>query len=161
MKPPASLFDSLIGRPHYPWIVAGVSILLFLAPFLVAMAVDELSDLVSEGQWHGLLVPPTIIAYILLVAPRMTRQEARVLESLRSIIPIDDDSFSQIVDEHATIRPRNELIAHGGGIFLGLLSGMTSLEGTFSWLGLTWFLSTGLMYDPTTRPCCAPCSSPY
>jgi hypothetical protein len=146
MKPPTSLFDRLIGHPRYPWIAIGLSTLLFLAPFLVAFAGDELGELLSGGQWRGLLIPPTIIAYILLIAPRMTNQEARVLESLRSIILIDDESFGQIVEENATIRLRNELIALGSGILLGFLSGMVSLEGAFSWLGLIWFLSTGLMY---------------
>jgi hypothetical protein len=36
-----------------------------------------------------------VIVYILAVAPRLGRMDARVLRSLRPIVLIDDDSFAR------------------------------------------------------------------
>jgi hypothetical protein len=106
-----------------------------------------LPELVDGSQWRTLYIPAAVILYILAVAPRLARMDARVIRSLRPIVLIGDDEFSLLLYQASTVRPIHELIAFAAGVVLGaLLSLATGSSSTVSWLGLESFLSTGLMY---------------
>lgn len=143
---PTSLFDRIIGRPRSPWITLGIAALLFLVPLVAAYLDGRLSEILGESHVRGLLSPAAVITYILLVAPRLTGTEAAVLESLRQIALVDDASFQQLLDDVSAIRPRNELIAFGGGGLLGLAGAVSGLDGNPSWLAAALVLLNVLMF---------------
>jgi hypothetical protein len=146
MELPRSMFDRIIGRSRRPWIALSICALLFLVPFAIAYAQGELSEVVHGGTWRGLLVPPVIITYIVLVAPKMTQMGDRVIESFRPIVLIDDASFAHVIETAGYIKPRDEVIAIGVGFVVGCLAATRSFGGQFSWLGLEWFMANGLMF---------------
>lgn len=146
MDQPRSLFDRFIGRPRRPWVTRGVCALLLLAPFALAYAQNSLSVILHEGGWRGLLVPPVVITYIVLVAPKMTQMGDRVTESFRRIVLIDDASFARVIETSGRINPRAEIIALGAGFALGSLVATRSFAGQLSWLALEYVVANGLMY---------------
>jgi hypothetical protein len=145
MELPESLFDRFIARPRRRWIAYGVCALLFLAPFAFAHAQGSLSTILHKGGWRGLLVPPVIIAYIVLVAPKIAQMGDRVVESFRRIVLIDDASFMRVIAGASRIAPRAEAIAIVIGFAMGCLMATRSFE-QFSWLALEYILTNGLMF---------------
>ena len=146
MRPSKTLFDRLIGRPRWPGVVLGVAIFFLLAPIAIAWAGGSLDKLITSGQWRGLLVQPTVILYILAVAPRLARMETSVVNSLRPLVLIDDPGFELLLREAASISPWKELVAIGSGALVGLLSIIRKPDSSFSLLTAYWILSTVLMY---------------
>jgi hypothetical protein len=146
MELPRSLFDRYIDRPRRPKIALGVCALLFLAPFAIAYAQGALSEMLYGGTWRGLLVPPVIITYVVLVAPKMTQMSDRVIESFRRIVLIDDASFARVIETAGRIKPRNEMIAIVIGFLVGYLTATRSFGGQFSSLTLEYSIANGLMY---------------
>jgi hypothetical protein len=123
-----------------------VAFLLWLAPFAIAWTGGSLDRLFTNGQWRGLLVSPTVIMYILAIAPRLARMETGVVNSLRPLVLVENHSFERIIREAAYMSPRNELIAIGSGALVGLLSVIGSSGASISLLTAYWVLSTVLMY---------------
>jgi hypothetical protein len=146
MELPRSLFDRFIGRPRRPWIALGICALIFLAPFVIAYAEGSLSELLHEDGWRGLLVPPVIITYIVLVAPKMTQMGDKVITSFRQLVLIDDASFAHLIGTAGRVRPRDEATAIGVGFLVGILAGTRSISGDRSWLMLEWLVANGFMF---------------
>jgi hypothetical protein len=147
VEPPRPLFERWISRPRRPWATVSVALLLLLAPVGAALLDGVLPELLSQGHWRTVYIPPAVILYILAVAPFLARMEARVVRSLRPIVLIEDDDFDRLVYHTSYVRPAHELIAFVAGALLGVLwSRVTGSSGAVSWLSLEWLLSTGLMY---------------
>jgi len=146
MELPIPLYERYIGRSRRPWIALGVCALLFLAPFAIACAHGDLSEILQEGTGRGLLVPPMIITYILLVAPKMTQMGDRVIESFRQIVLVDNVSFDRAIGTAGRVKPRDEAIAIGVGFLVGCLTASRSIGEQISWLALEWFVANGLMF---------------
>jgi hypothetical protein len=91
MHGPASILERVVARPRRVWVTLGIVVVPFAAPVLVAYADDMLGRLFARGQWRGLLLPPTIIAYMLLIGSRMSGMDSAVLRSLRGVVQVDDD----------------------------------------------------------------------
>ena len=116
-KRATSLLESLIGRQK-PWVTACISLLLILVPPLCAYLDGVWSSFLGEGVWRVSYLPITVIIYILIVAPIMGRMDARVVESFRPLVLMDDAEFDRLVDEASRISPLGELLAFGaGGVF--------------------------------------------
>ena len=146
MNPPSSLFERLVARRRRAWVMLGIAALLFAAPFLAASADHVLRKLLSGAGWQGLLVPPAVITYILLVAPRMAGMEDTVLRAIRPAVLLDDDQFARLAQGATASTPRQEALIFGAGALVGLLISAGDSVVGFSWLGLAWLLSISLMY---------------
>jgi hypothetical protein len=146
MDAPASIFERVVARPRRLWVTLGIAVLLFAAPVLAAYADSTWNDLLARGQWRGLFLSPTIIIYILLIAPRMSGMESAVLRSLRRAVQVDDDEFNRLVQRARRRGFLEEAIVFGAGALLGV--GLTSQNSdlSLSWLGLEVLLSVALMY---------------
>lgn len=135
-QPAASLYGRLIGRERSPWIIAGVAVLLLLAPVVAAYLDGALGEAVSEGYWRVTLLPGAVITYILALAPIMTRMEAGVIKAFRPIVQLDDDDFERLVHRASRLSPIGEVLAFGLGAAFGLLGQRSDLEAGLSWLSL-------------------------
>jgi len=145
MKPSTTLFDKTISRPRRGWVTLGIALLLLLIPMAAAYVDGVLAEVFTGSQWRGMLIPVVVILYILLVAPRLGQTEAQVIESLRPIVLVDDDTFARLIRE-ADIRPRNELLAIVAGMAVGLLMFASDIGPPISWSALAFYLSSLLMY---------------
>jgi hypothetical protein len=146
MTLPESLFDRWIGRPRPWWVTAIIGLALTLPPFLFASLDSSLDAFLISGQWRGILGAPVMILFILVIAPRLVGSGQVVLHSLRSIVMIDDEAFERLIVQAVTIQPRDEFLAIGAGMLLGVLMSYEGLATPISASGLYWFLTTLLQY---------------
>ena len=145
MRRSSSLFDEWIARPRYPWINLSVALACLVGPFLVAWAEGLMGSVLSTNQWRGLLIPPTIIAYILAAAPRLATMESRVADALRLLVGDEDEGLTRVLDEAGAMAPTRELMAFGGGAAFALLMNLRGMT-SFTWLSLAMVLEMVLMY---------------
>lgn len=146
-KPTVSLFDRLLGRQRLSWITVVLSLLLILAPLGLAYMDGVFDELMTQGAWRHLLLPPAVIIYILAVAPAMARMEAGVVAAFRPLVQMDDEAFERLVAEATRISPRGEVIAFAVGAAFGLWTGSSwGLWAEAVWLGLYVPLSVALMF---------------
>jgi hypothetical protein len=146
MDLPTSLFARFISRPRRLRVMLGLALLLFLPAFAAAYLDGTLRSFLGSGQWRGVLLPPSLILYILAVAPSIARMEANVLRSFRPLVLVDDDRFSRVLSEAARIKPSSEVVAFGIGVLLGLLWVIRGSGISVTWIELYWLLSTALMF---------------
>ena len=147
MDQPTSILDRFFSRPRPVWVVLIVSLTLLLLPFAAVYLDGAMDEFFSQDRWRVFLLPPTIIIYIWLVSPLMTRMGANVIESFRPLIQLDDDSFDRMIHEASHIDPRHEWIAFGIGIILGIISTLSAdFDQGASWSKSYWLISSSLMY---------------
>ena len=146
MEQQKSLFDQVISKPR-PWgFFLGVAGLLFLSLFIAVLLDSNLEDFSSDFSWRGLLIPGTIILYILGVAPRMAHMEKRVLQSFQSILYLDEAEFEETINQSAKSSPRKELAAIGIGLVLSIFAATGSMGGELTWVTGYWVITTIAMY---------------
>ena len=124
----------------------GVAGLLFLSLFIAVLLDSNLEDFSSDFSWRGLLIPGTIILYILGVAPRMAHMEKRVLQSFQSILYLDEAEFEETINQSAKSSPRKELAAIGIGLVLSIFAATGSMGGELTWVTGYWVITTIAMY---------------
>lgn len=83
MSPTLSLFDRWIARPRRPWLIALGAVALLAAPPVAAAFDGTLSTFLTSDGWRQWLYP-TVIVYILAVAPRVARMDRAVAASSTS-----------------------------------------------------------------------------
>ncbi len=147
MDRPPSLFDHFISRPRPAWIKLSFSLSLLLLPFGAAYLDGMVGDFLHQGRWRVYLLSPTIIIYIWIISPIMTRVGADVVRVIRPLVSLDDESFDSLIAEVSRINPVHEGIAFGIGAILGIASVLASgFEEDTSWLRWYWLLTAGFMY---------------
>ncbi len=146
MEARTSVFDRLVARPRPFWATLAIATLLFAAPFLAAQADGVLGELLRQGTWQGLLVPPTVITYIFLVGPRLSAMEKTVLRSFRRVVELGDEQLNNVVRSAAGGGNRQEAVIFAAGALLGVAMLLRSSQIPLSWLGAEVALSFALMY---------------
>lgn len=141
--PTTSLWDRYIARPKKPWGPISAVLVIVAAPFLVARL--EGAELTLEA-WRGVLIPPAIIAYIILLAPRLVAMEDRVTTALQALMDEDPACLAQEAQVAEAKAPTRELLAFGAGIIFYLLFGWRSLGQMASWTQAILTLETFAMY---------------
>jgi hypothetical protein len=131
-QPTQSLPGRLVSRPRSPWITVGLGLVLILVPVAAAYLDGMLADLFQEGHLRPVLLPSTVIIYILAVAPILDRMQMRVIKAFRPLVLIDDEDFVQLVGTASRLNPIAEAAAFGAGAALGL------------WIGLSTFYGEGI-----------------
>ena len=146
MKQEFSLFDRAISKKRPDRFLIGIFIF-FTITLLGAIYLDSaLEELKRNLSWRGLMIPPTIIFYILAVAPGMARMDNRVFESFQEITLLDNDEFLDIVRQKTRISLKNELTVIGFGLIIGMIAAMGGMDWQFSWLNIYWFITSTAMY---------------
>ena len=146
MDLPSSLFQRFISRPRSPWPALGLLVFLPAALLAAARVEGSLAGFFAQRRSLALFVPPTVIAYILLISPRLARMDAIVVGSFRPLVLLDDESYRRAVWQALRIQPRHEMLAIGAGLVVGLLVSASSVAPGFSWLSLVWIVSETLMF---------------
>jgi len=145
MDKPTSLFDRLFVQPRRSVRLAAV-LALYLIPAAAASADGILADLFRGGGWRGVFLPPTIITYVMLVSPPMTRIENAVEQALRAMVLLPVERFDRLVSEVTRGEPRREALILAGGAALGLIAAGVSVEGPLLLTTLVWFAFSALSY---------------
>jgi len=146
MTAPASLFDRWIARPKRRWPSLSVALVLILAPFAIAWLEGSLGWLFETGRWRDVLIAPTVIVYILVVAPFQATMDARAFAALRPLLASDDASLDQLAEVAGGLTQWKELAAFGAGVAVALLSSAQGPASDFTWLGLLLFVEAALEY---------------
>ena len=146
MQARASLFDRLVGRPRRTWPTVVVALALLAAPALAAAVDGAIGGFFHQGTWR-LMIYPAIVVYILAVAPRLGSMDRAVIQSFRSISPVEEPVFQRLVREATTIQPVHELLVLACGAALGYLSIFGGeAPAAQSWLDVCWIVLAALMY---------------
>jgi hypothetical protein len=141
--PTTSLWDRYIARPRKPWGPIAVLLIILAAPLLAARL--EGAELTLEA-WRGVLIPPAIIAYIVLGAPRLAAMEDRVMRALHALMDEDPATLARAVGEAEAKAPTRELLAFGAGVAFYLVFGWRGILQGESWTQLVMALETFAMY---------------
>ena len=146
VKLPQSLFDQYISR-HRSIKARTFWILLILsAPFIAVLADSNLEQIPPLSSWRGLIIPPLVISYVLLLSPGMERAGNRALQSFREIVLLDDEHLHHLIQNEGSIPAQKERIAILIGGVLGLISALGSTFLDHTWVSWYWILSNILMY---------------
>lgn len=141
-----SLFDRLISKPRSYWSLLGIALLLLISLVISIILDGATKDFTKSFSWRGLLIPSTVIIYILAVAPGMTRIERRVLQSFQDIVLLDEAEFEETLHQKAYIKPQYELAAIGIGFIFGAIAAIGSMGDVLSWVTVYWFITSVAMY---------------
>jgi hypothetical protein len=140
-----SIFSKIIIKRRPIKFLLGI-FALFIISLVFAVILDgDIDEYRQDFSWRGLLIPPTIIVYILTIAPFMSRMETRVMVSLQNIF-IDKSAFQELVKNTSTIKPINEIIAIGLGSIVGTISAFASIDGEISWVSVYWLITNILLF---------------
>src|SRR4030067_500034 len=116
MELPSSLFERFISRPRSLGPALAVLVLLPTALLAAAGVEGSLAEFFANRRGLVLFVPPAVIAYILLISPRLARMDAIVVGSFRALVLLDDESYRRAVWQALRIQPRHEMLAIGAGL---------------------------------------------
>jgi hypothetical protein len=146
MKAAPSLFERWIARPRHRWVALVVALVCLAAPFVAARLDGSLAWLAESGLWREILVPPTILTYILVVAPRQAAMESRVLASLRPLLDVDEAELKRLAEQTGGMTQRREVTAFGVGVLVAVALSAQGVVVEFTWLELILLLEAALMY---------------
>jgi len=147
MDRPTSLFDRVFGQPRPVWVMVIVSLSFLLLPIAFIYLDGALDEFFNQGRWRVFLLPPTIILYIWIISPLMTRMGTIVIESLRPLVLLDDEDFDSQISKASSINPSHEWAAFIIGVTLGILSILIGdIDLNAPWSLVYWLISISLMY---------------
>ncbi len=119
MEIPTTLFEKLIGRTRTWYVIVLIALGLFSLGLIAGSVEFGLTSFFYDGHWRRLLVNPTLILYILLVAPQLTRMENQVL---KAILPLICHSEPEVEIQFNEPRPIQEgIIIFAGALIITAL----------------------------------------
>lgn len=138
-----TLFERSIGRPRARHTILLIALILYGAALLVGALEYGIDSLFAEGHWRGLLVGPTVILYVLLIAPRLTKMENEVIDAILPLAELNGEPSDALASASPSIDPQQEL----GAIAFGLLGGAI-IVAAYGGLALDWVTVYGLILTP-------------
>jgi len=133
-----SNFSKIIIKKRSTKFFLGIITLFMISLVCAALLDGDFNKYTQDFSWRGLLIPPTIFIYILLIAPFMAKLDTRVLDSLQTIF-VDQSVHLDIVSSSA-IKPINELFAIGIGCIIGIIIAFSSIKDGISWVSFYWLI---------------------
>lgn len=118
---PDSMFEKTIGRKRPPQITWLIGLGLFLITLLFGYLEFGFTDLFLGGHWRNLFVNPSIIFYILLIAPKLTEVEDKVIQEFIKLGDLTDEKIFQIHEETHAIHPIREWLSIIVGVIIVLV----------------------------------------
>jgi hypothetical protein len=139
---PYSLFDRTVSRPRPAWLTVALVMLIYFPLLVAAIGWVGSINIFGHPRLRAVLTAPTIIAYILLIAPVMKRMGSHVIESLRPVILADDGTVASVIRRGSSV----PLLYEIAGMLAGLLFGMAVIVGDVG-PGLRWPLYVEIIAD--------------
>ncbi len=147
MEHRTSLFERLFNDPDRPWLALACAVGFSLIPFAGAALADDPGMFLQVGSWRaGLLFAPTMIIYTVAAASSMEPGWQRVYTSLRSVVMISDEAYSDLIDSATAVPLRGELLAVAVGAAFALSRLANTLMNVPTWRELYLLLSTAILY---------------
>ena len=142
-----SFLDRLLSKPRPLGFKLGISLLFLLLPFGAAALDGVLNDILREGLWRVLILPPVIIIYCWFLSPVLSRMGVELIRTARSLVIMDEASFTQLITMASRTNPLHEWMAFAAGVILAILISLpTSFGQNTIWLRLYWSVGLALMY---------------
>lgn len=115
-----SLYDRTIARRR-PWWATVALILLTYLPTLLATYQTGLTDFSANPVHRSILTAPTVIVYVLLIAPILSRMSAGVVRALWPTLSGDPTAMAESVARASRVPPSHEALAIAAGLAVGIL----------------------------------------
>ena len=142
-----SLFDRLLSQPRPLGVKLGISLLLLLLPCGAAALDGVLIDILRQGIWRILILPPVIIIYCWFLSPVLARMGTELIRAAKSLVVMDEASFTKLINKASRVNPLHEWIAFAIGVILGILTTLSTNFGQNTiWLKVYWSVGIALMY---------------
>ena len=121
---PNSIFEKTVGRKRSTPVTVLIGLGLFLIPMVVGYIEYGLPELFIDNYWREFFIYPSIIFYILLIAPNLTEIEDKVIIEIIKLGDLTDEKIQQIhEDAHAVDPLREWLSIVFGVVFILVLFG--------------------------------------
>jgi hypothetical protein len=136
MNLPEMMFEKTIARERPWWMSSLIGLMLFLIALIVGGLEFGLSDLLSGGSWRGVFLNPSIIFYILLIAPKLTKMENKVIDTFLSLGEMTEVEIKQVLEKSNVIKPFREVLAFGVGLIVIVIAFLLRGEISLSLLSI-------------------------
>ena len=146
MNSSETIFEKTIGRARPWWVTLLIGLPLFLLAFVVGILEYGLPDLFTEGYWRGFFINPSIIFYIMLIAPKLTQMENEVIEAIIPLGDLTEEKIHQIFDETHAVRPFREWLAVGVGVLIILVGLLFGDNVNFNLTGIVFLLLAAMAF---------------
>lgn len=138
-----TLFERSIGRARAWSTILLIALMLYGSALLVGALEYGLGNLFTEVRWRGILLSPTVILYILLIAPKLTRMENELIEAILPLAEHDDGPPAILARESPSVSLQQEI----GAIALGFVGGIVIVI-TSEGLAVNWVTVYSLILTP-------------
>jgi len=122
MNSSETIFEKTIGRARPWWATLLIGLFLFVLAFAVGIFEHGLPNLFTEGYWRGLFINPSIIFYIMLIAPKLTQMENEVIEAIIPLGGLTEETLQQVFEDTQAERPFREWVSVGVGVLVIILT---------------------------------------
>lgn len=139
-----TLFDRTIGRSRSWQITLLIAVVLYGLAFLIGSLQYGPSDFFARGHWRGILISPTIIVYVLLIAPMLTQMEIDMISAIVPLSELDQERSATAFSKTAEVSAAQEI----GAIAVGSLIGAGIVAG-YDGLSLRWITLYNLVFVST------------
>ena len=118
---PKSIFEKTIGRKRPPQVTVFIGMGLFLITLLFGYLEFGFHELFIGGHWRNFFINPSIIFYILLIAPILTEVEDKVIQEFIKLGDLTNEKIYQILVETHAVQPIREWLSIIVGVIFVLL----------------------------------------
>lgn len=147
MKQNTSFLDRLLSQPRPLGLKVVISLVMLALPFGAVALDGELENILNNGLWRIVILPPVIIIYCWFLSPVIAQMGSELIHTARSLVIMDEASFTQLIAQASQINPVHEWIAFACGACLGLATALrTSFGENAIWLKIYWCIGITIMY---------------
>jgi hypothetical protein len=118
---PESIFEKTIGRKRSPQSNVLIGLGLFFIPLVIGYLVFGFENLFLGGYWREFFIYPSIIFYILIIAPFLTAIEDKVIQVFIKLGDLTEEKMHQIHDETHAVDPLREWLSIAMGVLFILI----------------------------------------
>jgi hypothetical protein len=112
---PETLFDRWIGGSRPLSVVVFLAVILYALTYAAGALEYGPAAVFTEGHWRNLFVSPTIIVYIIILAPWLTKLEVKANSAIAALTILDANDLANLVQKTARVRHYQEI----GAVIIG------------------------------------------
>lgn len=144
----STLLEAWVARTRLSWSQTAAAVSLGLLLLLVGAAYLDgvLTGPIDTSSWRNLLMAPAIVAYVLLVLPKLKQLRENAIAAFRPLVPLDDERFQRTLAGASVFNRRRELLALGAGAVAGVLLNRAWWPLIPFWMTVYFILASAIMY---------------